>query len=153
MFLVRVILICVLALFLCCKNANANENFFTFDELVELSKKQEVDKTLTHKLNQILYSPVVDNTIAPSHPKLNNDEILGDFIRVASWNIARGRNFDKIKLVFENPGKLSSEIKVKEQAEILKNADILVLNEVDIGMPRTGYKNIAEELARTLKFN
>jgi endonuclease/exonuclease/phosphatase family metal-dependent hydrolase len=43
--------------------------------------------------------------------------------------------------------------KVLEQAELLRQADIIVLNEVDWGMKRSGYRNVVADLAAALKMN
>jgi endonuclease/exonuclease/phosphatase family metal-dependent hydrolase len=59
-----------------------------------------------------------------------------DFVRVLSWNIERGRQFSKI-LEF-----LAS-----------MKADLLLLQEVDLNARRTGYRDIASDLAQALDFN
>lgn len=62
---------------------------------------------------------------------------IRDFLRVVQWNILRGTRLDAICRLFnEHP--------------ILKYADILTLNEVDVGMNRTENLNIAFELGRRL---
>ncbi|HSA06339.1 MAG TPA: endonuclease/exonuclease/phosphatase family protein [Candidatus Gastranaerophilales bacterium] len=140
--------------------------FLTFDELIKLSKTKELDEELANKLNIILYNPVIDNTIAPKSDKLKENPVLGEFIRVASWNIARGLNLNEIEMVFNDPeqflikarnrkDKLDKKYikEVQKQIEILKETDIFLLNEVDIGMPRTNYKNVAEEFAEMLGYN
>ena len=138
----------------------------TFDELMALSMIENPSDPLKSKLSRILYNPVVDNTISKHEMKLNKNFVLGDFVRVAHWNIARGLNFDNIKLIFEDEETLFKKIRdrkekvdkkeleeIQKQINILKNTDIFLLNEVDIGMPRTKYRNIAEEFARMLGFN
>lgn len=137
-----------------------------FDELVTLSMIENTEDPLKSKLSRIFYNPVIDNTIAKPDSKLNNDPVLGKFVRVASWNIARGLNFDKIKLIFENPTEFLLKVRqqedkldkkklkeIKKQINILKNTDIFLLNEVDIGMPRTNYRNVAKDFAEMLGFN
>ena len=61
-------------------------------------------------------------------------------IRIASWNIQRGIQIDGIK-------------KFIAHNELLKSADVFLLNEVDIGMARSGNRNIAQELAHFLGFS
>lgn len=139
----------------------------TYRELVKSAEVNCEDAVLKEKQEILLNTPIVDNTISKQNEIVNKSPILGDFIRVASWNIARGRNIDLIKMVFTDTNKLIEKIEsanpkglskkelkeIKEQAEILKNIDILLVNEADIGMPRTGYKNIPEELAQAMGFN
>ena len=43
--------------------------------------------------------------------------------------------------------------KVKEQIALLKDADVIVLNEVDWGLNRTLFRNVGEELAKALTMN
>lgn len=138
----------------------------TFDELVTLSMIEDVEDPLKTNLSKILYNPVFNNTISIKNFTVQKDPVLGDFIRVAGWNIARGLNFDTIKLIFKKPDEFILKVKegkkkldkeeikeIEKQIKILKNTDIFLLNEVDIGMPRTKYRNIAEEFAEMLGFN
>jgi endonuclease/exonuclease/phosphatase family metal-dependent hydrolase len=59
-----------------------------------------------------------------------------DTIRVVDWNIDRG-------------------LRLQEIIEFLdaQRADVLILQEVDLNARRTGYRNIAEEIARQLRMN
>ena len=43
--------------------------------------------------------------------------------------------------------------KVLSQSQDLRQADIVVLNEVDWGLKRTGYRNVAKELADAMGMN
>lgn len=57
-----------------------------------------------------------------------------DRLRVAAWNIERGKRF----------GVLTDFI---ERHELLRTADVLLLNEVDIGMGRSENRDVPRELA------
>ncbi len=61
------------------------------------------------------------------------------FLRVASWNIERGKHLDGIQAYLQ-------------ATELLKSVDVLILNEVDKGMARSGNRNVAAELASSLGF-
>ena len=61
------------------------------------------------------------------------------FVRVASWNIERGKELDGQAAFLKNHPALS-------------RADILLLNEVDIGMARSGNRDVARELSEALGF-
>ena len=137
---------------------------FSFQELIELSKTKSPNGLLKEKVDYILNNPIVDNSFSSGENiKLQKDPKIGEFIRFASWNINRGFSLDRIKLLFTNTDKLLATIDAKnkqdvikiidQEAKILKDANILILNEVDVGMPRTGYKNVVEELAQALKLN
>ena len=92
-------------------------------------------------------------------------EGIGPVLRVASWNIERGLNFDLIKFALSDPkafrqaalergaleaGKLP---KIEAQLRTLRDADVVILNEVDLGMKRTGYRDVTRDLARALGMN
>jgi len=59
-----------------------------------------------------------------------------DFVRIVSWNIERGLQFAKI-------------------LEFLRTmqADVLLLQELDLNARRTGHRDVAHELARSLNLN
>jgi hypothetical protein len=71
---------------------------------------------------------------------------IGPVLRDASWNIERGINVDLIKLAFSDSdgfiqtalqrGSLdaSRQPQVLHQLRRLRDADVVVLNEVDLGM-------------------
>ena len=43
--------------------------------------------------------------------KYKNDEKIGDYIRIANWNINRGMNLNQIKQAFADPDSLFLTIK------------------------------------------
>ena len=156
------------------KEVNSNQmkkrilkDLYPPQELVHISEGKDFDIKLRRKLSRVLYTPIVDNSIAKPTTRINEDKVVGDFVRVASWNIARGLNFDTIKLIFQGEEQLLDKIRrherqdlehedvkeIKKQIKILQNTDIFLLNEVDFGMPRTNYRNIAEDFAKTLGYN
>lgn len=59
------------------------------------------------------------------------------FLRVVQWNIERGRQFNSI-------------LNLLKSDEYLKWADLILLNEVDVGMHRSGNRHVGRELARAL---
>lgn len=87
-----------------------------------------------------------------------------DYLRVVHWNIERGFNIDAIRsLLTDTHAYLRNHIDTKiypqdsdeyarleEEASYISRADILLLNEVDLGMNRTAYRNIAAELAASM---
>ena len=144
-----------------------NQNVFdslSFKELIELSKNKHPKGELGDKLNYILNTPVVDSTINVDTDinQLQQDPKIGKAVRIASWNIERGFKLDQLKTMFTNPDQITPLIKnqniqeidkINEQINAIKKANIFVLTEVDNGMPRTGYKNVVQELAKTLNYN
>ncbi|MBP7866381.1 MAG: endonuclease/exonuclease/phosphatase family protein [Acidobacteria bacterium] len=117
---------------------------------------------LKARMDKILETPFRGGAIRrPAAPKSSPE--LGPFVRAAMWNIERGLNFDAVAAALADPGKLAALLDPKEcppgsaarrealeQAALLREADILVLNEADWGMKRTKYRFVAEDLARLL---
>src|SRR5579872_853395 len=141
-------------------------NFLSFDELVTLSETNQLEPPLKEKLEELLNSPIVNNeaslTVAKPHRPSNG---LGPVLRVALWNIERGLEFDLIRSAFSNSNEFQRVAAQKGTAEAstlgssedqlrtLRDADIILLNEADLGMKRTDYRDIAKELAHALGMN
>jgi endonuclease/exonuclease/phosphatase family metal-dependent hydrolase len=113
------------------------------------------------------------------HEQENRDEIrngtrpcvgfvcsdLGPVVRVGLWNIERGLNFELIRAAltdthdFERLQGSARQISdarkklIESQLSALQNVDVFVLNEVDLGMKRTEYRDVANELAAALHMN
>ncbi|HEX9102908.1 MAG TPA: endonuclease/exonuclease/phosphatase family protein [Polyangia bacterium] len=62
---------------------------------------------------------------------------LGETVRVAAWNIQRGRRFEAL-------------LRALRDEPALAAADVLLLAEVDCGMARSGNRHVARELAAAL---
>ncbi len=160
---------CLILVFLACLiTAQADfpaPSLFTFDELNALYHQDELDAAMQAKLAALLTTPFISNSFR-DRVQLPRSEKLGTYLRVAHWNIQRGVEFDALKAVltsnvelgrlinterFEPASKKLAELMA--EAEMLRAADVIVLNEVDIGMKRSGYRNIAAELATALGMN
>ncbi len=129
-------------------------SFFTYAELTALYERETLSQPVEAKLNRLLTIPFVDNSTAGAEsPRFSQSARLGDFMRVAHWNIERGLEFDAIEAVFgseerfaailnENEFPFGSDERRRalEQAAMLRAADVIVLNEVDFGMKRTEYR-------------
>jgi len=140
-------------------------NMLTYDELVALGTSDEVSGGLRDKLHAITTTPFLSNEAyyhgaEPHRPKLNQ---LGSSLRLLTWNIERGLELNGIKLLFANSEKFLRQAKRKEQKadiaqmrqdiDVLKSTDIIVLNEVDWGLKRTGYRSVVRELGDALNMN
>jgi endonuclease/exonuclease/phosphatase family metal-dependent hydrolase len=62
---------------------------------------------------------------------------LRSFLRVVQWNIEKGKHVDAI-------------VQRIQSSEVLKWADIVMLNEADLGMNRSGNRHVAREMAERL---
>jgi len=138
---------------------------FTFPELISLSSTQPLPEVTEKKLSTVLHSVVLDNSASAPPPPLQVKK-LGASLRMAEWNIERGQNFDWVVLALKDPKTFRSRLaknnpkltlaeldKVTAEARILRQASVLVLNEVDLGMTRSGYRDVARDLAAALKMN
>jgi endonuclease/exonuclease/phosphatase family metal-dependent hydrolase len=153
---------------------------FSYAELVTLSNTDPLDDALTRKLNLLVTTPFVSNEAYYAGVKLHNPSSHGTpSLRVVFWNIERGLRLEEITLAFtdkrgflakmetpihkpealsegEDKQKRPSPVdieKVKEQLDLLQSADVIVLNEVDWGVKRTGYRSVVKELGEALKMN
>ena len=146
---------------------SAESRFLSFDELVELSSNAHPSGVLDNRLNALLTTPFVNNDatrtgVSPHRPEV---EHIGPVLRVIFWNVERGLNFELIRSALSGPAefervstpqsKTASKKRelVNLQLRKLKEADVLVLNEVDLGMKRTEYRDVGRELAAALRMN
>ena len=145
----------------------SDPELLSFDDLVALSATAKAEGPLAARLDALLSTPFTNNDaeaagIQPHHPIVNG---LGTVLRVGFWNIERGLNFELIRSVLTGPGDFqtaeANQIRaggqnkklVESQLATLRDVDVLVLNEVDLGMKRTDYRDVARELAAALHMN
>ncbi len=129
---------------------------FTSDELAALAKDPLVP-ALEAKLNQVLAQPEICNdpgirAASGGHP-----------LRIVEWNINHGLNESEIEAALHGPAafhakvqttvKGAARVRLDDELQVLGQADVIVLEEVDYGVARTGYRNIARDLARALGMN
>lgn len=143
--------------------AQSSPQLLTYAELVELYENPTPAAGLQAKLEKLLTTPVVNNRTANSSKRVG--AAGSRVIRVASWNIERGLEFEAVKAAFtrdqkffqrltptQRPSRFDLSIILK-QSEELRRADVVVLNEVDWGLRRTNYHNVARELATAMQMN
>ncbi len=138
---------------------------FTFDELKLLSTQAEPAKPLAEKLDRVLHSVELGSFAegqkgSPIRPVEDGVPVL----RAAMWNIERGQEFESITTALKDPrafyelcakrGLKPQKLElIREEAELLSRSDLLILNEVDSGMKRSQYRNVARDLAAVLHMN
>ena len=163
----------VVSLIACClfapvgaQQAEAPE-LFTYAELTALYEYESISARLERKLNRLLTVPFVDNSHGQTEPvQLARTPQLGEFLRVAFWNIERGLEYEAIEAAFGEEARFAALLdadkyppgsaarrEVLEEAASLRAADVIVLNEVDLGMKRTDYRHVAADLAARLRMN
>lgn len=144
----------------------------TFDQLVDLEKNDPPSPALAEKLEHLVTTPFLSNEayFNGGKPKRPSSPQLGPFLRAICWNIERGIQFDPIRIALSEPEKFDQVLAegkdpkaqpltpdqlkiVKQQLDILQPADLLILNEVDYGVTRTDYRDVARDLAKVLNMN
>lgn len=141
---------------------------FTYDELVRLYEQPVPDAALQAKLTTLLTTPFVSNaaTARGVKPLKPTDAPIGKVLRVACWNIERGleyqslaaalgggRGFQLLLAKTKRAHGSDQRRQILQEAALLKEADVIILNEVDWGLKRTYYRNVAADLAADLNMN
>lgn len=146
----------------------ADPQLLTFDEIVQLYQQEIPPPPLRDKLNKLLTTPFVRNNASDAGrtPLKPSSAGTRKVLRTVQWNIERGLEFDAIRLAFTDPNAFNSlmdeksskasaseRARIREQIGHIEQADLLVLNEVDWGMNRTLFRNVAAELADAIGMN
>ena len=116
------------------------------------------------KLDQLLSEPFISNeaTLRGSAPKRPSAPGASPVLRIAEWNINRGVNGCEIESALSGGSQLlrnASHLQSKKLALLhdelqnLEGADVVILDEVDMGVKRTNYRNVARDLAVALDMN
>jgi endonuclease/exonuclease/phosphatase family metal-dependent hydrolase len=140
---------------------------FDFNELTELAANDPLPALLREKLDRLLSTPFISNEATALKAIPNAPQIpgIGPVLRVAEWNINRGENEHEVNLALSdskgflaaaqrNPSlKEASLSHLAEELHELAGADVLVLDEVDKGVNRTKYHDVARDLAIALNMN
>jgi endonuclease/exonuclease/phosphatase family metal-dependent hydrolase len=129
---------------------------------------------LEDKVNTLLDTPRISNKWYGKGVRRHMPDVegLGPSVRVVEWNIERGEQLDNILAVFKAANDpdakadflangVNDDVKndadrlaaVSSQLDSLGNADVIVLNEVDNGMKRSGYADVVAQVADTLQMN
>lgn len=139
----------------------------SFDELRMLSSTAKPEGSLAKRLDTLLNTPFQNTEadasgIHPHRPVVNG---IGPVLRVGFWNIERGLRFELIRSALTSSEEFrrvaGAELQVRPEKEktvesqlaSIRDVDVLVLNEVDLGMKRTEYRDVAAELAASLHMN
>ncbi len=166
----KLLLLAIIAALTCTSAVHGQPapELFTYAELIQLYETQNLPANLQVKLDRLLTTPFVSNAASARRGELVLPESpqLGTFVRVVQWNIERGIEFDAIRAALTDATQFARLIDpaayprssddrklILQQVALLKHADVIVLNEVDWGMKRTDYRNVAADLATALRMN
>jgi endonuclease/exonuclease/phosphatase family metal-dependent hydrolase len=143
----------------------------SFNDVVTLSATAQPKGALGARFYELLNTPFVRNDASAGdvsrHRPGSEDgtEDRGPVLRVGLWNIERGLNFELIRAALtdtteferlaeaQNHWGAGQRERIESQLATLQNVDVLVLDEVDRGMKRTEYRDVARELASALHMN
>jgi len=142
--------------------------FLKFEELKELSRRPFQPGELREKFEGLWKAPIVNNQaalrgvepIGPTSPK------LGKYIRVVTWNVEQSLRMADVISAFTDRSAFEKLVDTKkakpgtqkykrifEERALLEKADIILLQEMDIGVKRSHYLDAARELAEALDMN
>ena len=176
------ILIAVAVGWICASGLAAQEyvrdsepKLLSYVELVQLGSAQEMSPELAEKLRIITTTPFINNEayLNGARPRPLDVAQVGPSLRVAFWNIERGLELDYIEQFLTDQDGFMARVeterkeakekkksvrtvaldKIPEEIEILKSADVWILNEVDWGVKRTEYREVVRELGKALNMN
>ena len=145
-------------------------DFLSYDELVELSRSgyPGSDTALGRKVDDLLTTPLIDNRAwyRGKRPVRQISSKLGPTLRVATWNIEKSLRMPEIIQAMasdEAYADLIDRERVTEGGEVwhdmlrqrerVASADIIFLQEMDIGVNRSDYLNAAGEMAKAMGMN
>ncbi len=153
---------------------DSRPQLFAYDQLVQLGS-QELSPELAEQLHVLTTTPFVNNEAyyRGARPRPLDVQGLGPTLRVAYWNIERGLELDDIQLFLTDRERFMAKVaeerkhakelgrplrtvdleKIPQEIEILKAADVWILNEVDWGVERSQYREVIRELGETLNMN
>jgi endonuclease/exonuclease/phosphatase family metal-dependent hydrolase len=140
----------------------------TFAELKRLAGDPYPVEPLRSKYRALLSAPFISNAAYYAGVRAHQPEApgLGPFVRVVSWNIEQSRQLDSAISAFRDPEDFSAHVdpgkakrgsRVYEQMmtekQFLDQADIVLFQEMDYGMKRSGYRFAAKDMAHALGMN
>lgn len=142
-------------------------DFLTFEELRSLARSPDSEPGLKEKLETFWKTPVISNEAYYRGQRKNQSSSpeLGEFVRVATWNVEKSLNTEDAVRILKSPEKFQLMIDpvkadspqkvalLMKQRERLAASDIILLQEMDIGVKRSGYVDAAGEIAKALNMN
>lgn len=139
--------------------------FLSLDELRSLVKQPQPDGALEAKLSRFFSRPIISNEAwyRGARPARPQNAALGEFVRVATWNIEKSLHAHEAAQALHSAAEyeklLGPGIDGPKRAELLRererlaSADVILLQEMDIGVTRSGYRDAAREIAQALGMN
>jgi endonuclease/exonuclease/phosphatase family metal-dependent hydrolase len=144
---------------------SSEPEFLDFEELAVLARDPAAGGALGDKLETFWRTPIVSNRAwkAGNFPERSRNRHLGEFLRVGTWNIEHSEHIRDVAdalsserdyVALLEPGHRDfRRDELLRQRGRLATADILLFQEMDIGVERSDYLDTPELLARKLGMN
>jgi len=132
----------------------------TFQELITAADLDLVPPALQKEMETLFNTPFISNSVESSGATVNERGF-----HIAEWNIYRTPQDSDAELALMNAPAFAEKASdnpefrakkltaLKEQLRMLRQADIVVLNEIDDGVDREHYHNVPRNLAEALHMN
>lgn len=145
---------------------SSEADFLDFDELAVLAREPEPGGPLGDKLGAFWRTPIISNRAweAGRFPERPRNRHLGEFLRIGTWNIEHSQHIrdvadvlsserDYLALLEPGPRGDFRRDELLRQRERFATSDVLLFQEMDIGVDRSDYLDTPELLARKLGMN
>lgn len=143
-------------------------DFLSFTELKHLLENPKPEPALQAKLEKLLNTPIISNEAyhqGKRPARLQNPQ-MGDYLRIATWNVEKSIRMKEVTAMLSSEtafeklmdsrstpkGSPAYEELLRERQRLL-TADVILLQEMDIGISRSGYRDATRELAQALGMN
>ncbi len=143
-------------------------DFLTFAELKQLVADPRPQGELHDRLHRLLNRPIISNEAyyQGNRPTRLQNPAMGDYLRVATWNVeksirmreatqalTRTEAFEALMDTRSTPKGSPAWQELMRERDRLASADVILLQEMDIGISRSGYRDAARDLALALGMN
>lgn len=142
--------------------------FLSFEELKGLATNPKPGGAVEQKLARFFSRPIISNEAwyGGRRPTRAQNASMGDFVRVATWNIEKSIHAHRAAAALKSPAEFEALIDPriappgsKKREELLRErerlvtADVILLQEMDIGIGRSGYHDATRDIAQALGMN
>ncbi|MEN3943267.1 endonuclease/exonuclease/phosphatase family protein [Prosthecobacter sp. SYSU 5D2] len=143
-------------------------DFLSFEELKTLVTTPQPGGELESKVARLLNRPIISNEAyyQGKRPSRLQNPQQGDFLRVATWNVEKSLRMREVTQALSSQAGFESLINLNaspkgsaaydelmRERDRLASADVLILQEMDIGISRSGYRDVTRDLAQALGMN
>lgn len=145
---------------------SSQPDFLSYPELCTIAHNPDPGGHLTEKIERFWRTPIVSNHawnqgIIPRRP---SNPHLGEFLRIGTWNVEKSLHIhdvakvlasqdDYLELMKHRPENTAHPNEMLRQRDRLASSDILLFQEMDIGVDRSDYHDSAKLLGEKLGMN